>query len=623
MKIEKVIIQNYRNFKNFEIELHQFNVIIGENNIGKTNLLNAISLILTPDITYLQRRVLELEDINYQAVTDFRRQIIIEDNFESIKFPEVKIEISLSEFTEAQEAIVGDWLTGIWNEDIKKNKAKITYVFSKSRLKELKEWFEGTKKEILKMPKKENETIDQFVKRSIKWVDFPIKYYNHTIYGGDYSERRIDYYWLSLLKMEFLDALRDPKKNLLSGRTSSLLYKILMNKTENKISDLKEILQELSDKVRESELGNISKEIKDYLKKISIEGSNSEIDFNFTDIDTNELLKRISLIYGPEPISIERNGLGKNNLLYIALLLSQITKGNDEKNINEKKEVYYRLIAIEEPEAHIHPHLQIHLSRNIKDESNKEAQIIITSHSTHITSQLPLDNITVLYLDGNDQNIKSYYLKNLPPDSKEYMVKFLDATKSTMFFARKVILVEGIVEQILIPLFFNLKSGKTLEQQGISLVNVNGISFKHFLEVIKGGYFIKSVVYTDKDIGKKTENRSEVLKEEYKNFNQILVKTTEESTFEKDIIKYNKSSEGKKLLFKALSRTKRKNGPQLEKNTGENDIDIEIFFSEIEKYKAEFAIDLLEVLEDKDNVELAKEFNIPKCIEEGFDSILS
>ena len=64
MIIEKLTIENYRNFRSFEIELKRFNLIIGENNIGKTNLLNALGLIFSPDITFYQKRNLEVDDIN-------------------------------------------------------------------------------------------------------------------------------------------------------------------------------------------------------------------------------------------------------------------------------------------------------------------------------------------------------------------------------------------------------------------------------------------------------------------------------------------------------------------------------------------------------------------------------
>jgi predicted ATP-dependent endonuclease of OLD family len=94
----------------------------------------------------------------------------------------------------------------------------------------------------------------------------------------------------------------------------------------------------------------------------------------------------------------------------------------------------------------------------------------------------------------------------------QYLKKYLDATKSTMFFARRVILVEGISEQLLIPVMFKQWNGNEIERLRCNIVNVNGLAFRNFLNVIQNGYFIKCVVLTDSDIGTKVENRADILK---------------------------------------------------------------------------------------------------------------
>jgi putative ATP-dependent endonuclease of the OLD family len=239
-----------------------------------------------------------------------------------------------------------------------------------------------------------------------------------------------------------------------------------------------------------------------------------------------------------------------------------------------------------------------------------------------------LDDTIVLYRDEQDNLIKPHYLLDgIPESSKAYLSKFLDATKATFFFARKIILVEGISEQLLIPEFFRrLYNGQSLEQKGIALINVNGVSFAHFLEVIKAGYFKKCVVFTDSDEGTNAESRAKELKTIY-DCNLIKVNITSLKTFEKDIIQCNADWEkdiseernGKTILFEALKETKKKNGPKLESETSNQPIDVEKFFAEIEKYKSEFAIDLLEVLQKNQNVN----FNIPQYIQDGFEHLVS
>lgn len=404
-----------------------------------------------------------------------------------------------------------------------------------------------------------------------------------------------------------------------SGK-NTLLNKVLSVQTDNKIDDIKKTLLELKELINKegSVFSGIKINIEEFLKKVSIEDSKSKITFNFAGVESSEILKKISLIYGTNPIDIERNGLGRNNLLYISLLLSQLMQTVE----NKEKRVFFRLIGIEEPEAHLHPHLQVHLSRNIDTESSVERQIIITSHSSHITSQMSLDDTIVLYHDENENKIKPYYFfKNIPPESKNYLSRYLDATKSTMFFARKIILVEGISEQLLIPEFFKLEKDKSIEQHGITLINVNGVAFSHFLEAIKAGYFVKSVVYTDSDLTKETSERAVDLQKKYDS-DIITVKITKEETFERQIIDCNKNGESKELLFQALNITKKKNGPKLQKKTLSSDINVDEFFREIENYKAEFAMNLLAVLKDKENKDKRKCFNVPEYIKDGFTHII-
>jgi len=181
MIIEELTIENFRNFDGkFEIKLQRFNLIIGENNIGKTNLLNALGLIFSPDITFYQKRNLEIDDINYNAIKKFKTEIKEATIYEQIKekFPEVRIELILSSFNPDQEAIVGDWFTGEWNSDISKNKAKISYRYSVNHTGKLEEWFNNTKK-----LQKDDDSIDT--------INFPIEHYSYTIFGGMINQKEL------------------------------------------------------------------------------------------------------------------------------------------------------------------------------------------------------------------------------------------------------------------------------------------------------------------------------------------------------------------------------------------------------------------------------------------------
>ncbi|QJX64612.1 AAA family ATPase [Niallia circulans] len=614
MYISEILIKNYRNFGNapFKMELRKFTTIIGANNVGKTNLLESIGLILSQDITMFKKRMLQIEDINYTTRLNFKKDVLNESiSYEIIKFPEVTVQLTFEEMNNKQLSVVGDWFSTKTME-----KAKLTYEFKPSNNFDKETWIKEQREKIKQLKSGKEDIKEDDL---LHFIEFPIKSYQYVIYGGNDRTNRVDPYFLSMLKLELLDALRDAKRELIANGDYKLLYRILNQGNENAYEDIKEVLNTLDEKIKNNkQLKELKKTLISQLNRISLQGSGeNNIDFNFTTLETGEILKKLSLIYGQDPITIERNGLGRNNLLYISLILSHLAP---EENID----VCFRVVGIEEPEAHLHPHLQKHLANNIEqiNASRDDLQIILTSHSTHITSSLNTDNMVILYKNGAD--VKKHYITDGFKDDKkgkhhrQYLEKYLDATNSSMFYARRIILVEGIAEQILVPVLFNLTYGRTLDSIGCNVINVNGVAFKHFLEIIKNGYFIKCAVLTDGDEGKKTENRATNLKRDYeKPYRNIKVSINKE-TFEKELIEANKDGKGKKVLLKALNSTRPKLGPEYSEKISNQEIGNEEFFSMIEEYKSEFAFNL--------GGELKKigksDFNVPTYIEKVFEFIM-
>jgi predicted ATP-dependent endonuclease of OLD family len=182
-----------------------------------------------------------------------------------------------------------------------------------------------------------------------------------------------------------------------------------------------------------------------------------------------------------------------------------------------------------------------------------------------------------------------------------------------MFFARKLILVEGISEQILLPEFFRLHCEGTPEKHGVTVLNVNGVSFVHFLKVVRNGYFIRTAVLTDRDTGTRTAERAEDLKTTFDDGNCILVEISDTSTFEKDLVEANRRGTGKATLLAALRRTRPVKGEHFAVTVGQGDLDAEAFFAEIESYKAAFAFNLLGILASE-----RKEIAVPPYIRRAF-----
>ena len=107
MYISKLTIKNYRTFKDFTINLKPLTLIIGENNVGKSNLLDSIGLIFGQEVSYFKRRVLEVADFNYDALLSFKQQILdTAIPVEDIVFPEIIIEATLTDWDADQESVI-------------------------------------------------------------------------------------------------------------------------------------------------------------------------------------------------------------------------------------------------------------------------------------------------------------------------------------------------------------------------------------------------------------------------------------------------------------------------------------------------------------------------------------
>lgn len=619
MYVKKLEISNYRNFKEFTIDLRPLTLIIGENNIGKSNLLDSLGLIFSQEVSFFKKRTLEVSDFNYDCILELKRKIINRDiPIENIEYPVIKISATLTDWNLDQESVISEWYC---NDNY--SEAKLTYIFSPTSTFNKAEEIQGQRDFLQKY--KDEITEENFVKLKEKeildLVNFPISRYHYSIIGGNQNDTQANTYHLNQLKFELLDALRDAKSELTASQNNRLLFKVLNSKQENEYQDLKKQLVGLQDAIEKNEaIKSIKKGISEQLDKISLSTDNTQniVDLIFSLPNIEDLLKKLSLIYGEDPVRIERNGTGRNNLLFISLILSFI------EDPNKAQTSFFRIVGIEEPESHLHANLQNHLANNIelliKETGNanyrKDIQLILTSHSNHISTKIDFDNTAVLYskagaltphyiLSGFDKDAES--TKNI-----RYLRKYLDSENINLFYSKKIVLVEGIAEKLLFPTFFKIQTTQTIEKMSCTVVSVNGLAFRNFLEIIKNGFHTKCLVLTDSDKDTKAEDRAENLDEKYKDVTAVEIKISSESTFEKDIIACNKTGEGKNILLEIIKKVRPIAGKAFADELGEDDIDIESYFQLIELFKSDFAYQLMIKLE-KDS----KGFKIPKYIADG------
>lgn len=480
MYISKACIINYRNFKNANLYFKKgINTIIGENGSGKTNLFRAIRLLLDDELLKFSYKLSE-DDFSRDLGQWKGHWIIISLEFGELSPDESIQSLFIHSLGNPTENIVD---TATYNLFFRPK------IEIRQRLSELDSGdLIGLEKILESITVEDYETV--FTGKSTADFSDPNVYkdlvgdFENVIFNSDIDRSLYGIkipHQLSIsndINFTFIKALRDVVGDFNNNRTNPLLsllrYKSNeINEAEYKpISDsvkrLNEEIEELSD-VKEI-TSNIRQTIKETVGETYAPSSLS-IKSGLQD-EAEKLLQSLRLFIG-EPDedhegAIHELSLGGANLIFLTLKLLEF-------KYQKTKETFANFLFIEEPEAHLHTHIQKTLFDRI---DYGDTQIIYSTHSTFISESSNIEKVNILSKKRNKVEVFQPST-GLSKSELTKLQRYLDAVRTNLLFAKGVILVEGDAEEILIPLMTKRIYGLSLDELGISLINIGSTGFEN------------------------------------------------------------------------------------------------------------------------------------------------
>ena len=519
MKISTIYIENFRLLKNFSVDLEEdLSLVIGKNNTGKTSLLTFLNKILGSSEARFNYDDFNLE-LREQIIGLLEGELPNEDAFSPVG---ITARIQIDYETSDNLAEVSKLIMSL-DPDDKSILLEFRYELDYTNFKSLRDQFEAEKESY-------NNTC-RFLQENLTSHFPPL-----TIRSLSLSDNSV---WIDLKKenihldkiigFQYVSAKRDVTNREQDKTLSTQTSRIYKKSTES--DQHKAAVNDFKSKLRKTdeELGTIYDALfSDIVGKIKKFGGLNADDTLIQIVSTlqhRELLEgntAVTYKQGEHDLPEHYNGLGYMNLISMIFEIEVLI--NHLKKEADQTPAPINLLFIEEPEAHTHPQMQYVFIKNIKDLLNDSRekpggtrihlQSVISTHSSHIVAESDFEDIKYLFRVAAN-SVESKNLKSLeqkysgsPKDQAHYrfLKQYLTLSRAEVFFADKIIMIEGDTERILLPAMMKKldqqNSGgddRHLLSQNVSIIEVGAHSktFEHFIDFLG----VKTLIITDIDSG--------------------------------------------------------------------------------------------------------------------------
>lgn len=565
IQVTEVRVRNFRSLQNVDITLDAFTVLIGENNSGKTSLLEALFAAIGSG-----RRVINKDDIflDYgESKVPKKREIIID-----ILIHPVNEKSILDTFPE------GSFWTELWGIGIAQDQNHDDNDFVAIRTKTA--WNDG---------KAEYVTERRFLK---EWLD------PDNIEKAQTQPNQVTARHLEPIALYLMDAKRDIQDEL--QNRSSFWHKLVSEPglSDKEISKIEKTLNSLNQKIIDGSkvLSHVQEHLNDLYQTVSAKKG----DVSITPLarhmrDLNRGMDISFCTKDAQTFPLARHGMGTRSLAAILTFRAY----SNWRQMKADGSVH-SLLALEEPEAHLHPQAQRAILQQIKA---IPGQRIISTHSPYVASQADISNFRHFKKNGAVANVTRLDTKTLNADDIRKINRMVLNTRGELLFARALVFLEGETEEQALPIYAQQFWGQSPCSLGISFIAVSSnagyLPFVRLAECYKIPWYIFSdgekdtvlwVSKTLKKVGrskKPEDNQNVFIIPDGRDFEGLLSSEDYQDIITKVIIQVNRANKAHQQV--------------LEKKWEDEGDKLAAIETELSKYKTKYAAPVAEAIVNLDD----------------------